>query len=288
MPHEFLTVPELAELLRIKERKVYDLAASGLVPCTRATGKLLFPENEVRAWIASQQVGSKSARPAVFLGSHDPLLEWALRQSQCGLATFFDGSTDGLDRFLTDQGIATGLHIPEVDGWNVSTVKQRCNSCNAVLVHWAKRARGLVTKPDQKSSSAEVSNLNGRRIAFRQASSGTAALFDKLMAEHRVSYEAVGPYYSEQDAVLSVLNGEADVAFGLQTVAEQFDLSFNPLVQEEFDLLFDRAAYFEPPLQKFLTFCRSEEFLFKAASHSGYSMSEMGTVRWNAGKKPGE
>lgn len=31
----YLTVPELAELLRIKERKVYDLAASGAVPCSR-------------------------------------------------------------------------------------------------------------------------------------------------------------------------------------------------------------------------------------------------------------
>jgi len=30
-------------LLRITERKVYDLAATGKVPCSRAMGKLLFP-----------------------------------------------------------------------------------------------------------------------------------------------------------------------------------------------------------------------------------------------------
>ena len=30
---EFFTVRELADLLRLKERKVYDLAASGAVPC---------------------------------------------------------------------------------------------------------------------------------------------------------------------------------------------------------------------------------------------------------------
>jgi len=33
---EYLTTKELAELLRIKERKVYDLAASGAVPCSKA------------------------------------------------------------------------------------------------------------------------------------------------------------------------------------------------------------------------------------------------------------
>ena len=44
---QYLTTKELAELLRLKERKVYDLAAAGEVPCTRATGKLLFPRDAV-------------------------------------------------------------------------------------------------------------------------------------------------------------------------------------------------------------------------------------------------
>jgi hypothetical protein len=39
----YLTTRELASLLRITERKVYDPAATGKVPCSRAMGKLLFP-----------------------------------------------------------------------------------------------------------------------------------------------------------------------------------------------------------------------------------------------------
>ena len=35
---EYLTTKELAELLRIKERKVYDLAAAGQVPCSKVSG----------------------------------------------------------------------------------------------------------------------------------------------------------------------------------------------------------------------------------------------------------
>src|SRR6056297_3463205 len=97
--HDYLTVKELAELLRLKERKVYDLAASGAVPCSRATGKLLFPAHEIRAWIESAQSGGGDAqgpvskpRTPIMLGSHDPLLDWAIRQSGCGLATLHDGS----------------------------------------------------------------------------------------------------------------------------------------------------------------------------------------------------
>ncbi len=282
MPHEFLTVHELADLLRIKERKVYDLAASGLIPCNRATGKLLFPESEIRAWITSNQTGVKASRPAVFLGSHDPLLEWALRQSQCGLATFFDGSANGLERFAREEGIATGLHIPDAMGWNVGSVEEAIGHANAVLIRWARRARGIVTKPEVADGVHDLSGLAGMKVAKRQPASGTAVLFDRLMREENVPFEQVGPYHSEEDAVLAVLDREADAAFGLASVASQYGLSFGPLVEEEFDLLVDRAAYFTPPFQAFLAFCSSEEFAARAEGLSGYSVDGLGEVRWNA------
>ncbi|WP_407943286.1 helix-turn-helix domain-containing protein [Mangrovicoccus ximenensis] len=70
-PHEYLTVRELAELLRLKERKVYDLAASGELPCSRATGKLLFPAAEIRAWIEGAR-GGRSMAAAPRPGSAAP------------------------------------------------------------------------------------------------------------------------------------------------------------------------------------------------------------------------
>ncbi len=282
MSHEFLTVPELADLLRIKERKVYDLAASGLIPCNRATGKLLFPETDIRAWMNQNQTGAKASRPAVFLGSHDPLLEWALRQSQCGLATFFDGSATGLKRFANEEGIATGLHIPEDGGWNVASVQEFCAHANAVLVRWATRTRGIVTRSDLQDGIMDVPGLAGLKIAMRQPASGSAVLFSRLVDEHDVDFEAVGPYHSEQDAVLSVLEGEADAAFGLGAMANQYGLSFAPIVEETFDLLVDRAGYFEAPFQGFLAFCRSDAFAARADAQSGYSVAGLGEVRWNA------
>ena len=38
----FLTTKEVAALLRIKERKVYELVAAHAIPVSRVTGKLLF------------------------------------------------------------------------------------------------------------------------------------------------------------------------------------------------------------------------------------------------------
>ena len=51
---DFLTTRELASLLRVKERKVYDLVAAGALPVRRVTGKLLFPRNEIDAWLGAQ------------------------------------------------------------------------------------------------------------------------------------------------------------------------------------------------------------------------------------------
>ncbi|SFP15371.1 helix-turn-helix transcriptional regulator [Tranquillimonas alkanivorans] len=289
-PPEYLTVRELAELLRIKERKVYDLAASGEVPCSRATGKLLFPEREIRAWIAQASSGGPVAeradQPGVFLGSHDPLLEWALRQSRCGLATYFDGSLDGLTRFRAGEGVAAGLHIHDATTgeWNTPRVAADCAGENAVLVGWATRRRGLVIRAEEDTI-AGISDLRGRRVVPRQPESGTETLFRERLAAAGLSSDDITLAEiarSEHDAVLAVAQGDADAAFGLEALARLFGLGFAPVVEERFDLLIDRRAWFEPPVQAFLAFCRTDEFRDRAANTAGYDVSSLGEVRWNA------
>ena len=54
-----------------------------------------------------------------------------------------------------------------------------------------------------------------------------------------------------------------------------------PLSEERFDLLVDRRAWFEPPMQKLLTFCRSTAFLARAKELDGYDVSQFGTVHYN-------
>lgn len=285
---EFLTVKELAELLRTKERKVYDLAASGQVPCSRATGKLLFPAEEVRAWIEDRRTGpaGNEKRPTVFLGSHDPLLDWALRKSRSGLATFFDSSLDGLARFLKGEGIATGLHIHDENGsWNRAAVISAAKKSDVVLVRWATRRRGLVVRADMADRIRSLDDMKGLRVAPRQSEAGAELLFQQVLSEAGVSAGQLvftEPCLSENDAVLSVAQGDADIAFGLEAIARPFGLAFVPVIEEQFDILIDRRAWFEPPMQALLSFIRTPEFQERAAKMTGYDIHEIGTVQWNA------
>lgn len=286
---EYLTTKELADLLRIKERKVYDLAASGEVPCSKAMGKLLFPRHAIDQWLADNSTGLAPARdrPAVFLGSHDPLLDWALRESGCGIATIFDGSLDGLDRFENGEGVAAGLHLfdPQAETWNLAAVSARFKSQQVVLVEWAKRERGLIVRPQDANKFSDLADLHGRRVVPRQEGAGSQQLLEHLLDEagHGIRDLALtAPARTESDAALAVLEDKADAAFGLAALAHQYRLAFVPLITERFDLLVDRRAWFEPPLQGFFAFCRGETFAAKAGDLHGYDMSGFGHVHFNA------
>ena len=288
---EYLTTKELAALLRIKERKVYDLAATGKIPCSRAMGKLLFPRQAVEAWIAGENpsVGTTGGlrRPAVFLGSYEPLLEWALLESGSGLATLLDGSTDGLMRFVAGEGMAAGLHVYDpVDlEWNIRAVETHCAQQAVVLLEFAWRERGLIVAPNATEQLGQLSSLCGKRVVPRQPGAGTQVLIEHLLAEAGVSVSEVewtDAARTESEAALAVLDGRADAALGLRALAEQLRLGFIPLLRERYDMLVDRAAWFDPPLQRLANFCRSEDFANKAAQFAGYDVSGLGTVRFNA------
>ena len=288
--NEYLTTKELAELLRIKERKVYDLAASGDIPCSRAMGKLLFPRAAVEAWLAGNATGgvvpAPAHRPNVFLGSHDPLLDWALRESQCGLATYFDASLDGLQRFDAGEGVASGLHVfdPHTATWNTQAISQRFANQPVVLVEWAWRERGLIISQACAAQVQGLSDLAGCKMVPRQPEAGSQRLFEHLAAEAGLetgSLRLTAPARSEADAALAVHEGKADAAFGLQALAAQYRLPFISVIRERFDILVDRRAWFEPPMQTLLTFCRSQAFQQKAEDLAGYDVRGFGTVHFN-------
>lgn len=287
---EYLTTRELAELLRIKERKVYELAASGEVPCSRATGKLLFPRRAIEAWLQARSSGLAAAtapsRPNVLLGSHDPLLEWALRESRCGLASFFDGSLDGLERFAAGEGIATGLHVyfPETGAWNEPAVQSRFAGQPVVLVELAWRDRGLVVAPGREHAVTGIAALRGLRVVPRQSEAGSQALLEHLLLQEGLGLsdlELTATARTETEAAVAVLEGKADAAFGLLGLARQYRLGFVPLMRERFDLLVERRAWFESPFQRLLAFCRSPGFARRAAELGGYDMKGMGEVHFN-------
>ncbi|MEM1306340.1 MAG: helix-turn-helix transcriptional regulator [Pseudomonadota bacterium] len=298
---DYLTTREVAGLLRIKERKVYDLAARGQIPVSKSFGKLLFPRADIEAWIAGgirdggtaapalsvpAQTARRTRTPDIVVGSHDPLLDWALRESGSGLATYFDGSTDGLERLGAAGGVAAGLHLYDADqdAWNTPVRLGALADAPLVLVEWARRARGLITPSGSNTELKGLADIAGLRRTARQDGAGAEVLF-RVLAEREGMVLTSEPkperVRTETDAALAVLEGRADVAFGLKAHAHQMGLRFTPLIEERFDLLVCRASWFEPPLQRLFAFCRSAAFAERASTLAGYDVSGLGTVHHN-------
>src|SRR5688500_13006060 len=149
-----LTTLEAAEYLRLKERKLYELVAEDAIPCTKVTGKWLFPQSELDRWLTANLTrpkGMQAAEPMPIVGgSHDPLLEWALRESGSGLATLPEGSEAGLARFERGGIVATALHLHALSGEgdpNVQALRGRGAFSDAVLLGFARREQGLLLAP---------------------------------------------------------------------------------------------------------------------------------------------
>ena len=54
---QLLTVREVAELLRINEKTVYEWARRGTLPCFRVGNRLRFDPHDITRWLASRKEG---------------------------------------------------------------------------------------------------------------------------------------------------------------------------------------------------------------------------------------
>lgn len=292
---EMMDTHQVASYLRVKERKVYELLKERRIPCTRVTGKWLFPKTEIDAWLKrnSASVAGSSRTGAVAMvvaGSHDPLLEWCLREVGGGLAVLPGSSSDGLTHLAAGQAAVAGIHLldPDSGTYNLPQVKQALSDRNVVLIEWAWRRQGLVVAAGNPLAISSLSDLarTKARVVLRQDGAGSRVLFERLLADTGLSFDDIRtasvPVRSETDVGLAILEGGADAGLAVASVANSLRLGFVPLAKERFDLAIDRQAYFEPPVQALLAFTRTAEFAARAEALGGYDVSGIGSILWNA------
>lgn len=289
----YLTTSEVAAYLRLKERKVYDLVRQGQIPCSRVTGKLLFPRQQVDLWVLNHLEGDQAQRqppPPVVAGSQDPLLEWAIRESHSELASLFHGSGDGVRRLLEGRAMVAGVHLLEpVSGrYNQPLALGLGGVRDLVVLRWATRRQGLLLAADNPLGINGIADLARPevRVAHRQSGAGAAQLLAYLLAQAGIAQTSVcwvaHPSLNEDDLALSVLQGEADVGLGVEAAARRQQLAFIPLFDEQFDVMMHRRSYFEPSVQALLAFTRQSRFAERAEALGGYDISPLGNVVYNA------
>src|SRR5262249_28981196 len=187
---EFLTTSEAADYLRLGERKLYELVTAGAIPCSKVTGKWLFPRHELDLWVLSGLARPPGMiapdAPPIVGGSQDDLLEWSLRESGSGLASLSEGTTRGVERLQRGEVIASAIHFhgPEVsanaapEDANIAALKAIPSLHDAVLVGIVRREQGLLIAPGNPKNLNSLSDVlaSGAQMAMRQPGAGAQLL----------------------------------------------------------------------------------------------------------------
>jgi putative molybdopterin biosynthesis protein len=290
---ELLTTEEAAAYLRLSERKLYELVANGAVPCTKVTGKWLFPKAALRRWLTAGLIAPAAmadpVAPPIVGGSHDPLLEWALRESGSPLASLPEGSETGLARLMRGEVMAAAIHLHRLTGddeiANVETVAAAPGLHDAVLIAFARREQGLVVAPGNPLAFDTIDSVAARqaKLALRPAGAGAQLLLLALIARSGLELGALvtvkPPCPTGPDIAQAVRSGRADCGIATRSVAQAAGLGFVTLTWERFDLALRQRDYFLPGPQALFGFVRTAAFRERAAEFGGYDVGETGSVR---------
>ena len=293
---DFLTTSEAADYVRLGERKLYELVTSGDIPCSKVTGKWLFPRQELDLWVLSglsRPAGMIAADPPPIVGgSQDNLLEWALRESGSGLASLAEGTARGVERLLRGEVIAAAVHfhsehVAAEDG-NIAALRAMPGLHDAVLVGMVRREQGLLVPPGNPKQLRSLADVlaSGEQMAVRQQGAGAQMLLDVLLTRAGAGPKDLRrlepPCLTGPDLAAAVRAGKADCGIATRAAAKSAGLDFVPLLWENFDLLMRQRSYFRPPIQTLIGFLGDKRLKQRAAELTGYDAAPAGQIRFAA------
>ena len=293
---ELLTTEEAAAHLKMSERKLYELVAAGAVPCSKATGRWLFPKQALDRWVMAGLIAgaqfARAAPPPIVGGSHDPLLEWALRESGSGLAYLPEGSEAGLRRLVRGEVMAAAIHLHRIEGddkrANIEAVAATPGLHDAVVIAFARREQGLLVAPGNPKTLTDIASVAKAKARMAQRTDGAGAQLLLLSLLHRAgitrdSLNAISPAcVTGAELAQAVRSGRADCGIASRAVARAAGVDFVPLGFEHFDLVMHQRDYFLPALQTLSAFLRQPHFATRAQEMSGYDVGGANQVRFSS------
>ncbi|MFA5323649.1 MAG: helix-turn-helix transcriptional regulator [Smithella sp.] len=300
MSGELMNTKEVAKYLDIHEKQVYLLIKAGKIPCTRVTGKWIFPVNLIDEWIKnSAQASLQQARKKInqiegallAAGSNDPVLDMlltAIKKDHPDFNIFSanTGSVSGLEALNTGLTDIAFSHLldPDTGDYNTPYLKQYCPDNHPVVVNMFYRQVGFLVVKSKAGIFKGWKSLANKKICFinRQKGSGIRILLDRELKERGVSGEDIKGYgnevYTHFEVGLALMSGEADVGIASAAVAKILDLNFQPLISERFDMILDKSTFFQPAIQTFIETLKSDQFKNRVGKIGNYDFKDAGRI----------
>ncbi|MBM4277243.1 MAG: helix-turn-helix domain-containing protein [Deltaproteobacteria bacterium] len=303
MSGEMMNTKEVAQYLGVHEKQVYALIKSKRIPSTRVTGKWVFPKRLIDEWIESnaktglEKAREKSRRIGGALlasGSNDPILDMLqtyLRESHPDFYIFSanTGSTDGLKAMNMGYTDIAWSHLldPKSGAYNIPFLDALLPNVKPVVVNLFDRDLGFVTAPKNPLGIQGFEDLTRKGVRFlnRQKGAGTRVLLDHHLKKLKIPLSKISGYekevYTHFEVGLSILSKEADVGIAAIAVSKLFGLPFIPITRERFDMVLDKATFFDKGVQAFIEVLNSPAFRKRVEKVGNYDFSNSGKILYS-------
>ncbi len=210
--------------------------------------------------------------------SHDPNIAVDLRyvSNQSSLALLARGECD-----------LAGMHLPkgELRQQNVAACRSWLTPSLHRVIGFVTREMGLMVKRGNPLRIDSLERLLDPSIRFvnRDPESGTRTLFEQLLARDGIDGKGINGYaqieFTHAAVAAYVASGMADVSFGVEAAARQFDLDFVRLVTEEYVFVCLKSALETDALRRVLAILRSDAFRRAIDGLPGYEPLDPGEVK---------
>src|SRR5215467_10224720 len=170
------------------------------------------------------------------------LRELLLREKDLGVDLRYVSNQNSLVSLAHDNCDLAGMHLPQGElrkrsiaackGWLMPGVHR--------IVSVVTREMGLIVQPGNPHGVVSLAQLLNPTIRFvnRDPDSGSRLLFDQLLSQHSIDSSAINGYehveFTHAAVAAYVASGMADVCFGVEAAARQFDLDFVRLLTEDY------------------------------------------------------
>ena len=180
-----------------------------------------------------------------------------------------------------------GVHLPqgELRQRSIAAFKEWLIPGQHRVIGFVTREMGLMVKRGNPLGIDGVERLLDPSIRFvnRDPDSGTRLLLEQILAQHGIERARINGYeqveFTHAAVAAYVASGMADVTFGVEAAARQFDLEFIRLVTEDYVFVCRRMLLETEPMKRILAVMQSTEFDAAISALPGYAAKDAGVVK---------